>query len=319
MLYEVCHAIPGRLRLKISLRRGEGELVRALQERLLAQKAIFGAETRPQSRSLVIRYYPGKIDQQALLAQVREFFEEQGITLPARRAGRESLGGAIAHFLGLTVCMGYVFIKKFWLKQAIAQGPWSLLGLIAGLSSLVTLKSGLTAGKEKPGISLQAFIGGAALVAVGAGEALAALEVLWIEKGSHLLTDYLADRSQRQIREMFSMAGAKAFVLHEGVEVEVPCDTLQVGDEVILHTGERIPVDGTVIHGEALVDTSHITGQAQPERKTVEEAVFAGSYIRKGVISIRAERVGEDLYLRQVLKLAEGGPGQPGRGAKGGR
>ncbi|MFZ5451065.1 MAG: heavy metal translocating P-type ATPase [Thermodesulfobacteriota bacterium] len=305
MIFEVCHAIPGRLRLKISPRRGEAELVQALQGRLLAQKAIFGAEWRPQSRSLVIRYYPGKIDQKELLVQASEFFAEKGITLPSRQDGRESLGGGMAHFLGLTVCMGYVFIKKILLKQAIAQGPLSLLGLVAGLSSLATLKSGLTAGKQKPGISLETFIGGAALVAVGAGEALAALEVLWIEKGSHLLTDYLADRSQRQIREMFSTAGEKAYIHHEGVEVEVPCDTLQVGDEVIVHTGERIPVDGEVIHGEALVDTSHITGQAQPERKSAGDPVFAGTYIRKGVIAIRAERVGEALYLRQVLKLAE--------------
>ncbi len=305
MVYEVCHAIPGRLRLKISLRREEGSLLRDLQQYLLEQKAIFSVERRVKSNSLVIRYYPKKITQPAVLSEVKGFFKVKGLTIPARRGSPKSLRGSMARFLGLTACMGYVFIKKVLLKQAIAQGPFSVLGLVAGLSSLSILKSGLTERKDKPGISLETFIGGAALAAVGAGEALAALQVLWIEEGSHLLTDYLADKSQRKIRELFSLAGEKVFILQEGVEIEIPFDALQVKDEVVLHSGERVPVDGEIIHGTALVDTAHITGQLQPEKKAAGEFVFAGSYIREGVITVRAQRVGEDLYLRQVLKLAE--------------
>jgi len=305
MIYEVCHAIPGRLRVRFFPKPGEGKLVAGLREELLSQPAIFWVETRPKSKSLIIRYRPGEIEPHVILTQIKTFFQDKGLIEPSSMAPEEGLGGRIAHFVGLTACMGYVVIKNVLLKQAIAPGPLSLLGLVTGLSSLSTLGSGLADGKQKPGLSLEAFIGGTALIAVGAGEVVTALEILWIDQGSDLLKAYLADRSQRKIKEMFTQSGEKAFIVREGVEVEIPSEALQIGDVVSVHTGERLPVDGQVIGGEAAMDTSSITGRAQPERKTVGDQVFAGSYVREGVISVRAERVGEDLYLRQVLKLAE--------------
>jgi hypothetical protein len=156
------------------------------KKRLLEQKGIFWVELHPKSKSSIVRYHPSEIQQREILTQIREFLEEKDLILP-KPIRKKGSGSKIAHFGGLSVSMVYVFIKKVLLKQPIAQGPFSFLGIIVGFSSLSTLKSALDDWKQSQKMSLELFIGGTALVAVVVGEAITALEVLWIERGASLL------------------------------------------------------------------------------------------------------------------------------------
>jgi heavy metal translocating P-type ATPase len=85
----------------------------------------------------------------------------------------------------------------------------------------------------------------------------------------------------------------------------VPVEQVQVGDIVLVRTGDRVPVDGTVQAGQAAVDESAVTGESMPVDKGVGAAVFAGSLNRAGVLEVRAEKVGRDSTLGQIIRLVE--------------
>ena len=87
--------------------------------------------------------------------------------------------------------------------------------------------------------------------------------------------------------------------------METPVNQVREGDIVVVRLMERIPVDGVIVQGEALVDQAHFTGRSEPDLRRVGDAVFAGTIIQDGSLQIRAEKVGEDTYLAQIIQIVE--------------
>jgi cation-transporting P-type ATPase C len=158
---------------------------------------------------------------------------------------------------------------------------------------------------ERRGISLFPFLAGTCLLAIIMGEAFTALEVIWISGLSMLLEDYVTDRSRRAIREALQVTTRNAFVLVQHREKEIPAEEVRPGDTVVVHTSEKIPADGVVLRGEALVDEASITGRAGLELRTVNHRVYAGTIVHQGLIYVRAEKVGEETYLNRILQLVQ--------------
>lgn len=90
----------------------------------------------------------------------------------------------------------------------------------------------------------------------------------------------------------------------EGIQ-EIPVDQVQVGDTVIVRAGGRIPVDGIVLNGRASVDQSALTGESVPVEKSVGDTVAAATVNREGYLEFRADQVGENTTLAQVIRLVE--------------
>ena len=86
----------------------------------------------------------------------------------------------------------------------------------------------------------------------------------------------------------------------------VPAASLAVGDVVIVHPGERIPVDGTVTEGEAALNTADITGEPVPVNAVPGARVAAGSIATDGVLAVRADAVGAETTLARIVRLVEG-------------
>lgn len=87
---------------------------------------------------------------------------------------------------------------------------------------------------------------------------------------------------------------------------EVPIATLQKGDTIEVKTGEKIPVDGTVMSGnQAAVDESMITGEPVPANKDKGEKVFAGTIVRQGSLIFKAEQVGKDTILANIIRMVQ--------------
>ena len=105
---------------------------------------------------------------------------------------------------------------------------------------------------------------GASSVAAAAGEAKAALEILWITSGGELLQNWITERSRRAIADILQITEKETYILKDGVEISLPVDQVRPGDTVVLHTGEKVSVDGQVIKGEAIIDDSPITGRSEP-------------------------------------------------------
>lgn len=107
------------------------------------------------------------------------------------------------------------------------------------------------------------------------------------------------------IRHLMDLAPPKATVLRGGQEVEIPTADVQVGDEVVVRPGGKIPVDGVISDGTSDVDESMLTGESMPVPKKPGDAVVGASINKTGAFRYRATKVGADTALAQIVKLVQ--------------
>lgn len=107
------------------------------------------------------------------------------------------------------------------------------------------------------------------------------------------------------IRALVGIQAKTARVLKNGVETDVPIAQVMVGDTVIVRPGEKVPVDGTVLTGASAVDESMLTGESMPIDKAVGDTVFGSSVNTTGSFTLRADKVGKDTVLHQIIALVQ--------------
>ena len=124
-----------------------------------------------------------------------------------------------------------------------------------------------------------------------------------------LFGDYLEGRTLRKARSsmksLMSMAPAEAVVLREGARISVPADEVRIGDRVVILSGGRIPVDGIVVSGQAVVNESAITGESVPFTKRVGDRVYSSTLSDNGYLEIIAEKIGANTAFSKIIELVE--------------
>jgi P-type Cu+ transporter len=117
----------------------------------------------------------------------------------------------------------------------------------------------------------------------------------------------LEARAKRQttlaLRRLVDLQPALARVVRNGVEAEVPVESVTRGDLVVVRPGERVPVDGEIVDGTSAVDESMLTGESMPVSKAVGDRVFGGTVNRTGAFHATATTLGEDSALARIVKL----------------
>ncbi len=153
--------------------------------------------------------------------------------------------------------------------------------------------------------------------AMGRGETdmahMAAMN-LYFESAAMILTlvtigKYMESRSKNRtsdaITKLVDLAPKTALVVRNGRETEIPADQVQVGETVIVKPGQGIPVDGVILEGTGTVDESAITGESIPVEKKVGDRVTGATVNRAGYFQMKADRIGEDTTLSQIIRLVE--------------
>ena len=139
-------------------------------------------------------------------------------------------------------------------------------------------------------------------------------ENLYFESAAMILTlislgKFLEARAKGKtgdaIRALMDLRPETATVLREGREETIPAEEVRVGDVVVVRSGGRIPVDGTVLDGRGWVDQSALTGESVPVEKMPGDTVAAATVNREGYFTFRADKVGKDTTLQQVISLVE--------------
>lgn len=139
-------------------------------------------------------------------------------------------------------------------------------------------------------------------------------ENLYFESAAMILTlitlgKFLETRAKGKtgdaIRSLMDLSPKTASVRRNGEIVEIPVEQVAVGDVVIVRSGSSIPVDGTVLEGRASVDQSALTGESVPVEKGAGDKVAAATVNTEGYLEFRADKVGEDTTLAQVIRMVE--------------
>ena len=139
-------------------------------------------------------------------------------------------------------------------------------------------------------------------------------ENLYFESAAMILTlitlgKFLETRAKGRtgdaIRALMDLSPKTAVVIRGSEETEIPVEEVRVGDIVVIRSGGSIPVDGIVIEGRASVDQSALTGESVPVEKVPGDSVAAATINTEGFLKFRADKVGEDTTLAQVIRMVE--------------
>lgn len=123
------------------------------------------------------------------------------------------------------------------------------------------------------------------------------------------LGKYLEARAKGQtneaIKKLMGLQARTAHVIRAGQELEVPVEQVQVGDEVVVRPGEKIPVDGMILSGMSSVDESMITGESLPVDKGEGDGLIGATINQRGLLHMRATKVGADTMLASIIRMVE--------------
>ncbi|MDE0562571.1 heavy metal translocating P-type ATPase [Exiguobacterium sp. B2(2022)] len=124
-----------------------------------------------------------------------------------------------------------------------------------------------------------------------------------------LLGKWLEGRAKEKttdaLKSLLSLQAKEAILFVDGEERSVAVELVKVGDVLVVRPGEKIPVDGRIIEGETVIDESMLTGESIPAEKTVDAEVVGGTINQSHRILMRAERVGKETMLAQIVRVVE--------------
>ncbi|WP_127059346.1 heavy metal translocating P-type ATPase [Veillonella ratti] len=120
-----------------------------------------------------------------------------------------------------------------------------------------------------------------------------------------VLEEVAKGRTSEALEKLMGLTPSISHVQRDGQWVDIPTAEVQVGDILQVRAGEKVPVDGVVIEGQSAVNESMLTGESLPVEKTVDSKVIGATVNETGVFTMRAEKIGSDTMLSQIIKVVE--------------
>jgi manganese/zinc-transporting P-type ATPase C len=298
----------GRMRVRVAWVRADSRRAVAVEEAVAKQNGVRVVHAYPRTGSVVVWYSPKRCDRAAVLATIGDARHVAAELIPTRAPHsseirnadvlRMVIGGAALALLGVR---RYVFARPPLLGPSgrlVATGVTVFTGYPFLRGAVRSLRSG-KAGTD-------ALVSAATVASLILRENVVALTVLWLLNIGEYLQDLTLRRTRRAISELLRGNQDSAWIrLADGTEIQVPTDTLQIGDEVVVHDHVAIAVDGEVVDGEAVVNQSAITGENLPVAVTVGTQVHAGSVVERGRLVVRAHAVGKQTTIGRIISRVE--------------
>jgi manganese/zinc-transporting P-type ATPase C len=302
----------GRMRVQVPWVRSNPRRAVAVEEAVDRQNGVRAVHAYPHTGSVVVWYSPKRCNRSELLAAITAAEHVAAELIPARTPRssdvrntdvlRMVIGGAALALLGVR---RYAFNRPPLLGptgQLVATGATVFMGYPFLRGALRSLRSG-RAGTD-------ALVTAATVASLVLRENVVALTVLWLLNIGEYLQDLTLRRTRRAISDLLRGRADTAWIRladgpQTGTEVQVPVDTVQIGDDVVIHEHVAIPVDGEVIDGEAIVDQSAITGETLPVSIVSGATVHAGSVVLRGRLVVHAHAVGNETAIGRIISRVE--------------
>jgi Cd2+/Zn2+-exporting ATPase/Cu+-exporting ATPase len=262
------------------------------------------------SEKAVIQLDPLQVD----MPSVRRAVEGAGYAVPDSTIGQSPSTPGSDFTRRVLALLGIVFgavlftvVIGEWLglfEILTRRVPWPIWLVVVLISGYPVFRNVVRAALKRQVISHTLMTLGV-LAAIAVGEwATAAVVVFFMRVGDYA-ENFTAGRARRAVKDLTSMAPQMAWVERDGVEYEVPVTEVEVGETVIVRPGEKIPVDGEVVGGQATIDQATITGESMPVEAGPGAHVFAATLARLGSLRVRAIHIGPDTTFGRVVKMVE--------------
>jgi len=141
--------------------------------------------------------------------------------------------------------------------------------------------------------------------AFGVGEYSEAVAVMLFYQVGELFQSYAVSRSRQSIADLMDICPEYANLEKDGELVQADPDDVEIGDIIVIKPGERVPLDGRVISGESMVDTSALTGESVPRRVETGSEIISGCINESGVLRVEVTKEFDDSTVARILELVE--------------
>ncbi len=207
-----------------------------------------------------------------------------------------------AWFDWLLIVFAVILLSAYVLLRSILVKDLLILVAIAGLIPVVisAVRALLT---RKITVDLLASV--ALAVSFINGEWVSAAFINLMLASSRILGTYTESRATSAIESLLKLRPDKVRISRAGKIELVSPEEIQVGDIIIVNSGERIPIDGVILKGQTSVDQSSLTGESLPKEVEIGSKVFSSTMNIAGLIEIKAEKVGKDTALEKIIALVE--------------
>ncbi|WP_252225534.1 heavy metal translocating P-type ATPase [Clostridium sp. ZBS2] len=294
MKYKIVHDMPGRLRVRC------GEFAFSLEQScsieyiLEKSEYIEGTEACYVTGSILIFYDEDYKDEILELLSKIKISELPELDCDNKENSKEidkEFKNTILHMIGRRV-----FIKLFV--------PTGIRKVLAVWNSFRFMNKGVNS-------LLQGNINVDVLDAASIGAALSqkayktAGSIMFLLNISELLEDYTRKKTKNELTKSLAINVDSVWLANDDKEILIPIGDLQVGDKIIIHTGNVIPVDGVVYDGQAMVNQSSMTGEPLAIEKGIDDVVYAGTVVEEGDIKVAVKALCSESRISKIIELID--------------
>ena len=147
-----------------------------------------------------------------------------------------------------------------------------------------------------------------AIATIGAfaiGEFPEAVAVMLFYQVGELFQDYAVDKSRKSIANLMDIRPDIAFVKRNGKIEKISPEDVKIGENIVVKPGEKVPLDGTVVEGNSMIDTSALTGESLPREVNVGDNILSGCINKNGLLTIKVEKEFGESTVSKILDLVE--------------
>ena len=268
---------------------------------------VVGVQTAVGARRVLVSFDPEAVRPKAIEEAIRGL----GMTVsegptPGRRLRSlpDALGWAFVSLVALLVLAGLI-AERAGVADAVVDRIPAWLAVAAVLAGGYPIFGNVIRALRRRAVTSHALMTLGIVGALAVQQYAAAAVIVFFMRLADFIEGHTTERSRRAIKELLKLAPATARVERDGRTFEVSVEEVRPGEVVLIKSGDRIPVDGVVLDGRAVVNQSSITGESIPAEKGPEAEVFAATICDRGALRVRVERVGKDTTFGQVLRLVE--------------
>lgn len=286
----VVHSVPGRVRLRLPQRLLPAPRRAGIAAALEARREVRSHRLNAPARSLVVEFGPGiKVEEIRRLVADASPAQAEKAPAPSERPRPLNL---------VPLAAGGLF--------ALGGQPLAVPLLAIGALPIVRRAAARLILRRKIGVDL--LDTAAIALTLGGGQPVTAALTIGLIEGGEWLRELTAARSRRALGALMSHPDALAWKVTPEGRVAVPVAALKTGDVVALSGGDRVPVDGRVLHGRANVDERFLSGEPLPVLKEPGDRAFAMTVVTEGDVEVRAEAPAAESRAGRIMTFLEQAP-----------
>lgn len=298
MLYTIVQDIPGRLRLKCGRGLFDLHTAAGVSEELRALPGVQSAKVEPANGSILALYKPGDTSARESICGAVSALNV--LALPS--GSPDATNNLVSEDSRFAADMAELGLRRLAIRFLLPPNIRAALSVIQAIPFLYRgIRSLLHAS-----LSVDVLDATAITVSLIQRNFASAASVMFLLKVSDRMQEHVNARTRIALQDsLLSRAETVWMVDEQGVDIEVQLSDLALGDFIRVRTGQTLPVDGTVVEGDAIINESSLTGEAAGIHKTPGKTVFAGTVCEEGNVVVKVDALAGASRIDQIVQLVE--------------